>query len=240
MGAEKSMTFIDHLNELRRRLLVIAIAILAATIVSFIYAEPILEVLTKGISLIYIRPAEAMMAHFRIAFTAGVMLASPVIFYQFIAFLLPALRGREKRLVLVAVFMMFLLFSAGVCFAWFVVFPFALNFFAGFANERLLPYYTVSEYVSFATGFLLGFGLVFQMPLLFWVLGGLGVVSSRFLRKSRKYALIIILILSAIITPPDVISQVLMAIPMLGLYELGAILVAMTERSRRKREILES
>lgn len=240
MGAEKSMTFIDHLNELRRRLLVIAIAILAATIVSFIYAEPILEVLTKGISLIYIRPAEAMMAHFRIAFTAGVMLASPVIFYQFIAFLLPALMGREKRLVLVAVFMMFLLFSAGVCFAWFVVFPFALNFFAGFANERLLPYYTVSEYVSFATGFLLGFGLVFQMPLLFWVLGGLGVVSSKFLRKSRKYALIIILILSAIITPPDVISQILMAIPMLGLYELGAILVAMTERSRRKREILES
>jgi len=228
------MSMLDHLNELRRRLLIIVFSVLAATIACFFYAGPILEVLTQGIDLIYIRPPEAMMAHFRIAFTVGIMAASPVIFYQVVAFLAPALTRREKRVLLLAVVMMFFLFIAGISFAWFVVYPFALNFFAGFATEQLTPFYTVSEYVSFASGFLLGFGLVFQLPLLFWVLGALGLISSKFLRSSRKYALIIILILSAIITPPDVISQILMTIPMLGLYEMGILMVAATERKRRR------
>lgn len=231
----KPMTIIDHLNELRKRIFIVLVALVIATIVCFVYAGPMLEYLTKGIKLIYTRPPEAMMAHIRVAFSAGLAITSPIIFYQIIAFLLPALTGKERKIILGAVFLMFILFSAGISFAWFVVFPFALNFFSGFATEQLLQYYTVSEYVSFASSFLLGFGLVFQLPLLFWVLGALGLVTVKFLRASRKYALVVILITSAIITPPDVVSQILMSIPMLGLYELGIILVAITERNKRKR-----
>ena len=99
-----------------------------------------------------------------------------------------------------------------------------------------ISWYNVSDYLSFTTGLLLAFGLVFQLPIMFWALGALHIVSARFLRASRKYALVIIVIVSAVITPPDVVSQVLMAIPMLILYELGIVLVALTERGRRKRK----
>jgi sec-independent protein translocase protein TatC len=230
----KSMSIVDHLNELRRRILVSVAVLLIATIACFVYAGPILAHLTRGVNLIYIRPPEAMMAHIRVAFTAGLAISSPLILYQIIAFLLPALTRKEKKVLLAAVFLMFILFFAGVAFAWFVAFPFAINFFAEFSSDQLLPYYTVGEYVGFVTGFLLGFGLVFQLPLLFWLLGALGLITASFLRASRKYALILILIVAAVITPPDVVSQVLMAIPMLALYELGIILVAMTERSKKR------
>jgi sec-independent protein translocase protein TatC len=228
------MSIVDHLNELRRRILVSVAVLLIATIACFVYAGPILAHLTRGVNLIYIRPPEAMMAHIRVAFTAGLAISSPLILYQIIAFLLPALTRKEKKVLLAAVFLMFILFFAGVAFAWFVAFPFAINFFAEFSSDQLLPYYTVGEYVGFVTGFLLGFGLVFQLPLLFWLLGALGLITASFLRASRKYALILILIVAAVITPPDVVSQVLMAIPMLALYELGIILVAMTERSKKR------
>ncbi len=235
MAKAKPMSLIDHLNELRRLVLAIVIILVIATIVCFVYAGPMLEYLTQGMTLIYIRPPEAMMAYIRVAFTAGLAISSPLIFYQIIAFLLPALKKKEKRVLLAAVFLMFILFAAGVIFAWLVAFPFAINFFDGFASQQLMPYYTASEYVGFVSGFLLGFGLVFQLPLLFWILGALGLISAKFLRASRKYALIVILIIAAIITPPDVVSQVLMGIPMLGLYELGIILVAMTERNKKRR-----
>jgi sec-independent protein translocase protein TatC len=228
------MSIVDHLNELRRRILVSVAVLLIATIACFVYAGPILAHLTRGVNLIYIRPPEAMMAHIRVAFTAGLAISSPLILYQIIAFLLPALTRKEKKVLLAAVFLMFILFFAGVAFAWFVAFPFAINFFAEFSSDQLLPYYTVGEYVGFVTGFLLGFGLVFQLPLLFWLLGALGLITASFLRASRKYALILILIVAAVITPPDVVSQVLMGIPMLALYELGIILVAMTERSKKR------
>ena len=233
--ADKAMSLLDHFNELRRRLLVCVLVFCVASVICFIWAGPVLEYITRGVTLIYIRPPEAMLAHLRVAFTAGLAVSCPLLFYQLIACLLPALTEREKKVVVAAACMMFLLFCAGVLFAWFVAFPFAVNFFAGFAGPRLLPYYTVGDYVGFVTGFLLGFGLVFQLPLLFWILGALGLVSARFLRSSRKYALILILIVAAVVTPPDVVSQVLMAIPMLALYELGIILVATTERARRKR-----
>jgi len=206
-----SMTIFQHMAELRRRLITTVLIILVAAIVCFIYSGPILAVLSRGISLIYIRPAEAMMAHIRLAVVTALAACVPVVFYHIAAFLAPALHRREKRILLAAVFLMFILFCAGLAFAWFVVFPYAMNFFASFAGEKLMPFYTISEYISFTTGFLLGFGLVFQLPLLFWVLGALRIVSAKLLRRSRKYALVVITILAAILTPPDVVSQVLMA-----------------------------
>lgn len=231
----ESMTILEHLNELRRRLFIVLGFLVGASIVCFIWSPDMLDLISRGITLIYIRPSEALLAHIRLAVTGGFVLTSPILFYHLISFLLPALSSREKRVLISSVFTMFLLFTVGIAFAWFVVFPFAMSFFASFATEQLLPWYTVSDYVSFVTSFLLGFGLVFQLPMLFWLLGALGLISSRFLRGSRKYALVIVAIVSAVITPPDVVSQVLMIIPMMVLYEIGIWLVVLTEVSRKKR-----
>ena len=230
------MTIIDHLNELRKRLMIVLVVLVLASIASFTYAKEILDILTMGRTLIFIRPSEAFMAHIRVAVLTGSTISMPVIFYQVLAFLVPAFSKREKRIIIGSVFLMFLLFVAGIAFAWYAVFPIAMQFFASFSSEQLLPWYNVSDYLSFTTGLLLAFGLVFQLPIMFWALGALHIVSARFLRASRKYALVIIVIVSAVITPPDVVSQVLMAIPMLILYELGIVLVALTERGRRKRK----
>lgn len=235
-----TMTIIEHMSELRWRLMAVVFTILLATIVCFVFSGDILDLMSQDLILIFIRPGEALMAHIRLAFTAGIMASLPIVFYHIVAFLAPALSGKEKRVLLAAVFLMFILFFAGLAFAWFVAFPYAMNFFASFASENLLPYYTISEYVSFVTGFLLGFGLVFQVPLLFWVLGALGLVTSKFLRKNRKYALVVIVIVAAIITPPDVVSQVLMALPMLALYELGILLVIVSEAGRKKKAANET
>lgn len=232
--AEQPMSILDHFAELRRRLLVVFAFILVASSLCFLLSGRMLGFVTRGMNLIYTHPSEAMMAHFRVALTAGIMVTLPVILYQAAAFLVPALTPKEKRVLLAAVLLMLLLFGAGVGFAWFVAFPMAMDFFTRFASPQLWPYITVSEYLSFLTGLLLGFGLAFQLPLAFWALGAIGIISSRFLRSSRKYAVILIFIVAAIATPPDVVSQILMAIPLLGLYELGILLVAGTERRRRK------
>jgi sec-independent protein translocase protein TatC len=232
--AEKPMSILDHFAELRRRLLVVFAFVFITSSLCLLWAGRMLEFITRGMNLIYTRPSEGMMAHFRVALTTGIVAALPVILYQAVAFLVPALTSREKRVLLTAVLLLLLLFGAGVSFAWYVAFPMAMDFFARFATPQLLPYITVSEYLSFVTGLLLGFGLAFQLPLIVWVLGAFGIVTVRFLRSSRKYAVILIFIVAALATPPDVISQVLMAVPLLGLYELGILLVAGTEKRRHK------
>lgn len=236
MGANQPLTIMEHFTELRRRLIRVAIFVVLASIVGFVFAPRLLDVLAMEHVLIYIRPSEAFIAHIRLGLLAGIMASTPMIFYQVLAFLLPALSKREKLVLIVATIMMFFLFIGGLAFAWFLVFPIALDFFASFAHEQLLPWYTVSDYVSFTSGFLLAFGLVFQLPLVFWVLGALGLVSSRFLRSGRKYAILIIVILAALITPPDVVSQILMILPMLVLFEFGILLVRLSERRLKMQE----
>ncbi len=233
---QQPMTLADHLNELRLRLIIIAVAVVAAAIVCFSFANELLELLAKGQTLIFVRPSEAFLAQLRLSVITGLLAVSPLIFYQVTAFIMPALTKKEKRVLIAAVVMMFLLFAAGILFAWFVVFPFALDFFAGFATDQLQPWYTIGDYISFASGFVLAFGVVFQLPLMFWVLGALGIISSQLLRASRKYALLVIAVLSAVITPPDVVSQLLMILPMMILYEVGILLVRLTERRRKRKE----
>jgi sec-independent protein translocase protein TatC len=230
------MTVVEHLNELRKRLLVVLIAVVAASGLCLMYAAKILDLLAMGRTLIYIRPSEAFMAHIRLAVTAGLVATTPIIFYNIAAFIMPAFSVREKRLLRAAVLLMLGLFFLGIYFAWAVVFPLAMDFFANFATENLVPWYTVGEYVSFVTSFFMAFGLVFQLPVMFWVLGAVGLVSSAFLRAIRKYSLVVIVTLAAFLTPPDVVSQLLLAAPMLLLYEFGIWLVMLTERGKRRRD----
>ncbi len=183
--------------------------------------------------LIYLQPAEALMADLQLAFVTAVLITLPLILYQLVA-LIMAVRGLSRKSVFLLTVFMYVLFALGTSFSYFVVFPFALNFFLSFSTADLIPRFSISNYLSFATRFLFSFGLVFQLPLVFWFLGRAGLVGTAFLRRNRKYALLIILIFSAILTPPDVFSQVLMVCPLLLLYEIGIILVHISERKRRK------
>lgn len=235
---ELEMSFFDHMEELRRRLIAVAIVILIITIISFNFVDQILFILTRqaeGLELIYTTPAEAFTSQIRLALIAAVMVTLPFSIYQALAFVLPALRTAEKRTVIPLVAAMIVLFFAGVSFGYFGVFPFALHFFLGFSTEGLLPLFTISRYISFVVSFLVAFGLVFQVPLVFWFLGRMGIISSQFLGANRKYALLVNAILSAILTPPDVFSQILMIIPLAILYEVGFVLVRLSERKRARR-----
>jgi sec-independent protein translocase protein TatC len=240
--ANVDMSVLDHLDELRKRIIIIAVVIFAATLISFFFVNNILDILikpAKELELIYTTPAEAFMSQIRLSFIAGALLTLPLTLYQVMAFIMPGLRDAEKKVVAPLIIAMILLFFLGMLFGYYFVFPIILKFFLGFATEQLMPFFTISAYISFTVSFLVGFGGAFQLPIVFWFLGYFGILSSKFLRKNRKYAILVIFILAAILTPPDVFSQILMAIPLLALYEVGTILVQLTERRRAKLEKVE-
>lgn len=235
---EVDMSLVGHLDELRKRIIFIAAVIFVAAIISFTFVNDILVFLTApadDMSLIYTTPAEAFMAQIRLAFTAGAVLTLPITFYQVLAFIMPALRRVEKRTIVPLLIFMNLLFFVGMAFSYYVVFPYALKFFMGFETETLLPLFTVSRYISFVVSFLIAFGAVFQVPVVFWFLGRMGLISSQFLRKKRKFAILIMAVLSSVITPPDIFSMILMMAPLLVLFEIGVILVRLTERQRKRK-----
>ncbi len=230
-----TMPVLEHLAELRLRLFISAGVLLVAAIISFSNIAFIRRLLTRpleDLQLIFLSPPEAFMSNLRLALISGLILASPVIIYEALAFIFPGLTRSEKIFFLLVLFGIIILFGSGVIFAYYIVFPLALNFFLQFASTQLEPRFTISEYLSFILSFHLGFGIVFQLPLMTWALGKLGLLTSDFLKRNRKIALLVMLVLSAIITPPDIISQVAMALPLLLLYEIGIIMVLISERKR--------
>ncbi len=233
-----TMPVLEHLSELRLRLAVSAGVLLVSAGVCFANIETIRSVLTRplqGLGLIYLSPPEAFMANLRLALISGFLLSLPVIIYEVSAYIFPGLTRGERIFYLLVLLGIVVLFSGGVVFAYFVVFPFTLRFFLQFGDTGLEPRFTISEYISFIISFHLAFGAVFQLPLFTWALGKLGLISTVFLRKHRKIALLIMLIMAAVITPPDIISQLVMILPLLLLYELGIVMVLISERKRLKK-----
>lgn len=185
------------------------------------------------VNLIFLTPGEAFMANLRLALICGALITLPPIIYQAVAVIL-AIRKRPLRSAALLTVAIYLLFLLGLLFAYFVVFPFAMNFFLSFASADIGAEWSIGRYLSFATSFLFAFGLVFQIPLVFWFLGSIGVLSAAFLRRNRKFAVVFILLLAAVLTPPDLFSQIMMAIPLLILYECGILLVSFAQRRRAK------
>lgn len=241
MGNNKNgkMTVLEHLIELRWRLAIAAVVFVIATIISFTQVDKIRSVLTAPLNdaqLIYLTPPEAFIANIRLSVISGIILASPVLICQVLAYLFPAFKRSDRYFAVGLVFGICVLFIMGALFAYHIVFPFVISFFLQFATDDLGALFTISEYISFVISFHLAFGLVFQLPLMTWALGRLGLLSTQFLRRNRKYALLIMLVLSAVITPPDIISQAAMVGPLLLLYEIGLVMVLISEK-RRKREL---
>lgn len=219
---EKVMSLLDHLEELRRRLIICGISVILLSVVSHLYVDEIRALFISPVGeLVYLGLAEALMTNLRLTLVAGFFLSLPVIFYQAWLFVLPGLHKQERPLIFAVALFSLVFFMLGVLFAFKVILPFSVQFFLGFAAPGLTPMISFSAYISYSMGLMIGFGLVFLMPVVFLILAKLGLVSTEFLARHRMYATIIIFILAAVFTPPDVLSQVLMGVPMLALYELS-------------------
>ncbi|OQX22693.1 MAG: twin arginine-targeting protein translocase TatC [Desulfobacteraceae bacterium IS3] len=228
---EEKLPFLAHLEELRQRLIVCSIAILIGFCIAYGFKEqlfrilmhPLIAAMGKGEKLIFTGLAEAFFTYLKVAFLGGLMLSSPVIIYEFWMFVAPGLYAEERRLMLPVVFLSSFFFIGGALFGYFIVFPLGFEFFLAFADENIQAMPSMKEYLSFSATMLLAFGVVFELPLVIIFLARLGVVSVEFLRKNRKYAILLIFIVAAILTPPDVISQIMMAIPLMILYEVSIV-----------------
>lgn len=225
------LPFTAHLEELRSRLIKCIIAVGICFMGSYFFRKqifnilvtPLTQVMHAGDSLIYTKVPEAFFTYLKTAFLCGIILASPVIIFQFWMFVAPGLYDREKRLLLPIVFLSTLFFVGGALFGYFIVFPFGFEFFMSFATETIKPRISMKEYLDFASKLLLAFGLVFEMPLVITFLARLGIVNVPFLKKNRKYAILLFFTGAAILTPPDVVTQVFMALPLILLYEISII-----------------
>jgi len=177
-----------------------------------------------GGSLIFTSVAEAFFTYMKVAFISGLILASPFVLYQIWAFVAPGLYRHEKKYVVPFVLAGSFFFAIGILFAYYVALPVGFKFLLGFATDFIKPLPSMKEYLSFSIKFLLAFGLVFEFPVVLVLLARIGVVDAKALARQRKYAILLIFIFAAIITPPDIISQVIVALPMIGLYELSILL----------------
>ena len=260
---DTSAPLIEHLTELRTRLLRSAMALIVGMIICFTVWNPIFNFLTDPIcsaladrgqecGLILIKLQEGFFVAIRISLLGGFMLAFPYIAMQMWRFVAPGLYKTEKNAFLPFLLASPLMFLIGAAFAFYVVIPLAFNFFLGFqqigtsgeitengaptlANAGITFQGSVAEYLSLTTKFILAFGLCFQLPVLLTLMGKAGLVSSSGLRSVRKYAVVAILCLAAIVTPPDVITQVILFVVVYGLYELSIWLVRRVEKQRKDR-----
>jgi sec-independent protein translocase protein TatC len=229
--AEKNMTILEHLEELRSRLIIILIAVALATIASFFVARWAFDLLMgpapDGFKPVAIRVMENFSTYIKVALFSGIIMALPVIVYQVAAFVSPGLTKDEKRWLYLLIPGVFLAFTAGITFGYFVVVPFALNYLLGsdFLIDIAEPMITVSDYIEFVVNLLLAMGFSFQLPIIVFFLSKIGIVNTRRLISYRKYAFVSAAVLAAIITPtPDPGTQVLVAVPLYVLFELGILL----------------
>ena len=231
MDEEGKAPFTAHLEELRKRLITCFIAVGVGFAICYgfkeklfqILVQPLLRVMKTGESLIYTGLPEAFFTYLKVALLSGLMLAAPIIIYQFWMFVAPGLYEREKRMMIPIVFLSSLFFVGGALFGYFIVFPWGFKFFLGFADEHIRALPSMKEYLGFSAKLLLAFGFVFELPLVITFLAKLGLVSVDFLKKNRKYALLLFFAGAAILTPPDVVTQIMMALPLMVLYEISIV-----------------
>ena len=229
---EKKLPLTEHLQELRKRLILSFIAIGIGFTACYVFSDsifnilavPLLKIMPEGGSLVFISVAEAFFTYMKVGFFGGIILTSPFVLYQIWAFVAPGLYRHEKRYVVPFIFLGSFFFALGILFAYFFALPVGFKFLLGYATDFIKPMPNMKEYLSFSIKFLLVFGLVFEFPVVLLLLARIGVIDAKMLAKQRKYAILLIFVFAAVVTPPDVISQVIMALPLIGLYELSILL----------------
>lgn len=244
------MSFFDHLEELRWRIIKALIGIVVGTIVCWIFIDPLMqEVLLQPIITINqhlspgqqpirlqnLKPFGQVFLYMQVAIIGGIVLSVPNLLYQLWAFVAPGLMPRERKYIKSIVFFSSFCFLAGIAFAYFVMLPAALTFFAGFGSPSIENNIAISEYMSFIISVMLAAGLVFELPMVSWFLSRLGILTPAFMRKYRRHSIVVIFILAAALTPgTDPVSQILLAVPLLTLYEISIWVSAWAAKNREK------
>ena len=234
---EKTMTFWGHVAELRARLLVSALALIAGMVACFFFVEPAAAYIMKPVGnmqFIFLSPPELFMSYVKLALIGGLVIASPVILLQIWLFIRPGLSKRERFALVIGLLFGAIFFAGGAAFSFFIIIPFTLKFFMQYQNEAVKAMFSFSEYVSFIGSMVLSFGVAFELPIVVTILASMGIVTGSGLARVRGIAILLIFIAAAIITPPDVVSQVLLGIPMVLLFELSILLAKGQEKRRAK------
>ena len=251
---EDGLTFWQHLDELRARLIRVAVVVVATTILAFVNRELIFDKIILApmngdfitfrwlcelgkilhrnslcmqdmkLNIINVEMSGQFMTHMTISFVAGIIIAMPFIFWQLWGFIKPALYEKEKRYARLAVFIMSLLFIIGIVFSYYIMVPWTLNFLGTYqVSSNVRNMLSLQSYISTVLTTVLWVGVAFELPVLVYVLAKVGIMTPEFLKKNRKFAFVIVLILAAIITPPDVLSQVIVTVPLWALYEISIV-----------------
>ena len=234
------MTYLQHLEELRRRVIVCFVALVAAVAVCWFFAWDILHVLERPaghIVLNYMKPMEPFLVRFKLALYGGVLLALPVILFEVMAFLSPALKKNERKYTVIVMVMFVLFFGLGVVIGYYIILPVGIKWLLNFAGGQMRPVISASEYVTFTGWFMLAVGISFETPMFIWMLVVLRVLTPEQLRKQWRWAYLVILVFAAIITPDwSPVTMLLVAIPMIILYEISILLAKFTTRKRASAE----
>lgn len=238
MAEEAQMTIVEHLEELRSRLIKSIIALAITTALSFAFTDRIMRILIApaGIKPVFLRPTEMFVTYFKVALLAGAVLAMPFLVFQAMQFIWPGLQHGERRYLRIIVPGATFSFLVGILFTYFILLPFALRYLVSFGGDLVEAKWAIGEYVSFVTTLLFWSGIVFETPLIMFFLARLGVVTPQFLSKNRRFAIIIIAVAAAVITPtPDPFNMGLVMLPLLLMYETGIILAKVAYRERAQR-----
>jgi len=241
------MTFLEHLEDLRKRLFYSFIAVFAGVVPCWFFAKPLYNILARpvtqylpeGTKLAFTHLTAPFMLYLKTAFLGGLLLTSPFIFLQLWYFVAPGLYRKEKKYVVPFVFMTTFFFVLGVYFGYKIVFPWACRFFITLGSD-FQPVITVDQYFTFALRILLGIGLIFELPTLVYFLSRIGVITARWMIKNFKYAVLAIFVIAAVITPtPDMITQSIVAVPMIGLYGISILIALVVRRNKERRKKAE-
>jgi len=227
------MNFMDHLEELKKRLTVSVVAVLIASVVSYIFIDelwaflsaPIMKVLPAGQKeLVFTSLLDPFFCYIKLAFICGLFFSSPVILYEIWAFIKPGLYVHERRFTAIFVIAGSLFFIGGACFGYFLIFPATFEILLSYAGPNMRPMLTMNEYFSLVSTLLIVFGVMFELPIIMFLLNKLGLVRVEIYTKHRRYAMILLVLLAAFITPTgDAVTLVLCSIPLVFLYEMGVI-----------------
>lgn len=234
---EKEMTFLEHLEELRWRIIYSIIGIVIGTIIAWIFIDFLVDyVLLKpardsGADLQNLKPFGQLFLYMQVAIMVGIILSIPNVFYQFWQFISPALHKRERKYILWIVIFSSFCFLLGISFAYFVMLPLALKFAAQFGSMAIKNQFAIDEYMSIIISVMLAAGLVFELPMISFFLSKLGILKPSFMKKYRKHAVVIIMVTAAILTPgTDPVSQVILAVPLVVLYEISILISKLSQK----------
>ena len=239
---EKYAPMLEHLDELRTRLIRCVLALLLGMVICMaVFQQQLTDIIMGPFllleqNMVYTAFAEGFLFQLKIALLGGCVLASPVIIWQIMRFNVPALYSNEKKIYFIMMFFGIVLFVGGVCFGYFLVLQPVMETLIRLAGTELTPMITANSYMSFVLGFLIPFGLVFEIPMIVYFLTMVGLINPTMLAKNRKYVLLVVLILAAMLTPPDIVSQLCLAAPMLLLYEIGIQISRFVYKRKQKKE----